>query len=287
MLPLRCILVPLFTLLAALISATVARGHGVRLPFDEWGAFSGATLRCQRVIARAAADCAAARWTVRRTCRRTELAGGTCNRAADDAIIAAARNNALDVIDGYCTERQLGDLQFLGQFDLQGDVDTFSRDWEIAAMSAVYGPAANRVLTDGERYCIEAAADAVDGMMAFVFRERRRCMDRVAALARALPTRHALLDASSGRSQMALTALGARLARRCGAAEFTALYGQSPAAFVASIGRRADCLGAQFYIQDAVLCAPAECGNGIIEPGEDCDDGNADDDDACPASCRR
>ncbi|MFH1769200.1 MAG: DUF4215 domain-containing protein, partial [Parcubacteria group bacterium] len=32
--------------------------------------------------------------------------------------------------------------------------------------------------------------------------------------------------------------------------------------------------------------ARAVCGNGIIEKGEDCDDGNLDDNDACPASCR-
>jgi cysteine-rich repeat protein len=43
----------------------------------------------------------------------------------------------------------------------------------------------------------------------------------------------------------------------------------------------ADCIGAQFYVQDAVLCPAAVCGNAIIEPGESCDDGNTVDGDGC------
>jgi hypothetical protein len=34
------------------------------------------------------------------------------------------------------------------------------------------------------------------------------------------------------------------------------------------------------------LCAPARCGDGLIDPGEECDDGNTDNDDACLADCR-
>src|SRR5262245_38151243 len=33
--------------------------------------------------------------------------------------------------------------------------------------------------------------------------------------------------------------------------------------------------------------ADVQCGNGILEPGESCDDGNTMDGDACPASCLR
>jgi cysteine-rich repeat protein len=34
------------------------------------------------------------------------------------------------------------------------------------------------------------------------------------------------------------------------------------------------------------LCAPATCGNGVVEPGEECDDGNPDNTDACLTNCR-
>ena len=30
----------------------------------------------------------------------------------------------------------------------------------------------------------------------------------------------------------------------------------------------------------------ATCGDGILDPGEDCDDGNQNDDDDCPTTCR-
>ncbi|HSQ01543.1 MAG TPA: DUF4215 domain-containing protein [Candidatus Dormibacteraeota bacterium] len=56
---------------------------------------------------------------------------------------------------------------------------------------------------------------------------------------------------------------------------------------LATVATRADCVGGAFYIQDGVVCAPALCGNGVVEPNEDCDDGNTADGDSCPASCVR
>ena len=32
-------------------------------------------------------------------------------------------------------------------------------------------------------------------------------------------------------------------------------------------------------------CALPACGDGILQPGEECDDGNADDNDGCAADC--
>src|SRR5262245_53064057 len=36
----------------------------------------------------------------------------------------------------------------------------------------------------------------------------------------------------------------------------------------------------------AEVCVPELCGNGVVEPGEDCDDGNATAGDACEVTCR-
>ncbi len=266
--------------------AAEASGHGARLPFDQWGGFSAGAARCQRVIARAAAQCAASAWTARRACRSAELAGGACDETATDAAIEAARIRALNTIDEYCSERQAIDLQYLGSFDLQADVITFCRGWETAADSAVYGPLeGSSVPGPTQRGCIQAAADAADGVMQFSFRNRRQCMDRIASISLQAPNRTALLDGAAQRIGAAYAALTTRLSARCGADSFAALYGRPPATFVEGLGARADCLGAAFYIQDAVLFPAPVFGNAIVEPGEDCDDGNSSDGDACPATC--
>lgn len=261
-----------------------ARGHGARLPFDKWGGFSAGAVRCQRVIGRAAAQCAASAWAARRACR-SAVSGQTC----DDAPTNAAIVKALNTIDDYCTERQDIELQYLGSFDLQGDVSNFCRAWVAAADSAVYGPVVGASAPSSPQSgCVAAAADAADGVMQFIFRSRRQCMDRIAAISLQAPNRAVLLDVASHRIGAAQADLAARLAARCGAAPFAALYGRPADVFVDGLAARADCLGAQFYIQQAVLCPAAVCGNGIVElPDEDCDDGNTQDDDACPATCRR
>jgi cysteine-rich repeat protein len=273
-------------LLAILGVASTAYAHGARLPFAQWGGFNASSVRCQRLIARAAGECATARWRAQRACRSAELAGRTCDETATEAIITAARNKALDQIDQYCSERNLTDLQFLGQFDLQGDVVNFCHDWEVAATSAVYGRStAAGSPTGAQRACIEATAEAVDAVMQFTFRNRRQCMDWVAASPRDAPNRNGLLDSAGRRSNSAHDAIATRLAERCDEGVFAALYRQSPAEFVDAVAIRADCIGAQFYVQDAVLCPAAVCGNAIIEPGESCDDGNTVDGDGCPAAC--
>src|SRR5215472_13002053 len=95
-----------------------ASAHGVRLPFARWGGFSSGAVLCQRVIARSAAHCASAAWTAQRACEEAKLAGQTCDQDAVDTIVETIRSNDLNAIDVSCTERQLIDLQYLGQFDM-------------------------------------------------------------------------------------------------------------------------------------------------------------------------
>lgn len=271
-------------LFVVLAGPAAAMGHGMRLPFDQWGGFRAETTRCQRVIAHAAAQCAATAWEVRRACRSAELQGQPCDRKATQAIIDAARIKSLDSIDAACSERQAIELQYLGSFDLQADVINFCRGWDAAAISAVYGPFA-APLSPGERDCSDAAAEITDRLMHFVFRNRRQCMDRVASLPLQAPNRTSLLDVAAHRARTAHERLAARLVTRCGAATFADLYGRTPETFVTDLSARADCIGGLLYIQDAVLCPAPVCGNGIVELPEDCDDGNTADGDACPATC--
>lgn len=256
----------------------------MRLPFDQWGGFRAETTRCQRVIAGAAARCAATAWDAQRACRSTELQGDVCDHEATQSIVDAARIKALDTIDDSCSERQAIDLQYLGSFDLQADVINFCRGWEAAAVSAVYGPF-TAPLSPAERDCSEAVAAVTDRLMHFVFRNRRQCMDRIASLPLQAPNRTSLLDVAAHRAHTAHDRLAARLAAGCGATTFVDLYGRTPETFVTDLSARADCVGGLLYIQDAVLCPAPVCGNRIVELPEDCDDGNTTDGDTCPATC--
>jgi cysteine-rich repeat protein len=264
--------------LAALGAARPALAHGGRLPLEAWGGFGGELLRCQRVIARAGAQCASGAWAARRACRESILAGGMCDEAATAARIAAVRRAAQDQVDAACSERQAIDLQFLGSFDLHQDLVTFCRDWETAADSAAFGAA-------GAGPCATAAAAAASDVLQYALRSRRHCMDRVAASAPGDGSRAAMLGSAARHLAGAVDRAAARLAARC--PDFTARSGRSPRAFVATLAARADCIGGAFYIQDAVLCAAPVCGNGVVEPNEECDDGNTADGDACPAGCVR
>jgi len=275
------------TLLALIGWSTTAFAHGARLPFDDWGGFDPGPARCQRAIGRAAAQCAQDTWAARRACRSAQLGGGSCDLGATEAAIRTARRKALDSIDASCSEREAIDLQFLGSFDLQGDLISFCSAWDAAATSAVFDVVGGRTVSSAERLCVDAAADAATRVMQFSFRTRRQCMDRIAAIDRQAPNRAALLDDARHRIGTAYVSLAARLAARCAAVPFSELYRRSPHAFVEGLGGRADCIGSQFYIQDAVLCPDAICGNGIVEPGEDCDDGNIQNGDDCPKECRR
>ncbi|MBX3025727.1 hypothetical protein KF840_12540 [bacterium] len=269
----------LASLVVSLAVAGSALAHGGRLPFDSWGGFTGDVLRCQRVIARAAARCASDAWAARRACRETALDGGVCDEAATTARIAEARRRSQDEVATACTERQASTLQFLGSFDLQQDLIDFCRDWERAADSAAFG-----ALGTGNA-CASATAAAVSDVMQYALRSRRRCMDRVAASAGGAASRGPLLAGADRHLSRAVEQAALRLAARC--PDFVSRSGRSPGDLLTTVAARADCVGGAFYIQDRVLCAPPLCGNGVVETNEDCDDGNTDDGDACPASCTR
>jgi cysteine-rich repeat protein len=260
-------------LLCALPGAALA--HGGRLPLDQWGGYAGDLLRCQRVIAQSASECAAGAWAARRACREQVRGGAACDEIATEFRIAAVRSAALDEIDASCNEQQARDIQYLGTFDLQDDVISFCRAWEDAAESGAFRVDAGA--------CTTAAAEAVTEVMQHALRGRRRAMDRLAASPKASSARPALLDGAERRLALAVERTATRLAARC--PQFAARYGRTAQTFVATLATRADCVGGAFYIQDTVLCPPSACGNGVIEPPEACDDGNTAGGDTCPADC--
>lgn len=272
--------------LVLLAAVGVAHAHGVRLPFADWGGFAPDVARCQRAIARAGARCASHSWALRQACRASLLAGRPCDEAKTAAAIAAVRRRTLDGVDAACTERQAIALQFLSiGFDLQSDLVDFCRESVDAVESGVFGPALGGTsLSAAERTCVAATADAATQVMSFALRSRRGCMDQLAVIDRATPNREGEIAHADAHLGRAVARTSARLAARCGGA-FEPLYGRAPAELLAVLGQRADCVGSRFYIQDRVLCPAPVCGNGVVEPGEACDDGNATSGDRCAADC--
>jgi cysteine-rich repeat protein len=267
--------------LAIALVPVSAIAHGSRQPLAAWGGFESATARCQRAIGDAAATCAGGAWAERDACRRAILAGQACDEAAITARIADLRRNALDYVDRFCSERQLTDLSYLGSFDVQSDVVDFCRAWPNAAESATYDLPAT-----SSSSCIESAAAQTTRLMESVFRLRRQAMEAIAVRSLDLDTKMRILADAERRLGHAVTAIGARLAELCPADSFRAVYGVDVATLLGELEQRADCIGAQFYIQDAFLCPAAVCGNGVQEPGEACDDGNLVDGDRCSADCQ-
>jgi cysteine-rich repeat protein len=74
-----------------------------------------------------------------------------------------------------------------------------------------------------------------------------------------------------------------RLGRDCPAFDMT--YGRSPEEWVEALAARSDCIANATYFQTAVSCPFPECGNGIKELDEACDDGNRLDGDGCRNDC--
>ena len=266
-----------------LLAATVAGAHGGRVDFASWGPFAAGAAHCQRGIARAAATCARDSWEQTRACRDAQGTGTPCNTALLGERIQAVRLAALDAVDAACSERQAQDLGYLGLFDLQADTIDFCRAWTTAATSAVYG---DRVAAGDEgNACTRSLAEATSRLLAFVFRERRRCMETIAAKTVDADQREVLLARTTAGVDRYTAGLAAAIAPRCNAQDFSARYGRAAAELLATVASRADCLAAAVYIQDRILCATAICGNGVIEPGEVCDDGDARDGGGCSADC--
>jgi cysteine-rich repeat protein len=97
-----------------------------------------------------------------------------------------------------------------------------------------------------------------------------------------------LIARSQAAINRAANTMQSRVAAACPETTFHALYGQDMAAVLGRIAGRADCLGQYVYVQNAVVCPPAQCGDGMqIVPDEECDDGNDYDGDGCKTDCTK
>lgn len=280
-----------FALTLACAAAPAAHAHGTPLPLAAWGDFGAETARCQRVLGQTVTRCAREIFAAHRACVEPQLRGAPCNFNARSLAIRQARARVLDRIEAACTDTDATRLQFLGVHEALADATSTCRQLERELFTAVYGPA---MVGDFEQYvvaeltpdsaaCVVAAAERAAALLRVSAREQLASLDRIAAQDLPLEHKTALID--RGRARLAEAGAHAARAALCTPATFENLYGRTPEAFAADLAARADCLASGVYVQDALLCPAAVCGNGMEEPGEDCDDGNTIETDACRNDC--
>ena len=271
------------------------RAHGVPTPLDFWGAFGRRIARCQRVIGRSAAVCGMNAWKIRRDCHLAELNGLSCDEAAADAAVEAARTSAINAVGNACTEQQVLTLVFLGTYEAESDIVSFCRQLEDAAVSAVFlpVPADPATATPEARACLASTAWATTKLLGTSFESRQQLLDRIALDSYPLPQKHAMVAASTASIAGNATALQSLMDPTCPADAFARTYGRDRATFFSQIASRADCLAGRTYAQGGILCPPAVCGNGmqeinnVMQQDEECDDGNLVDGDGCSSTCMR
>jgi len=280
-------------LMAATLGVTMGQpavAHRAPTPIALWGGFDSAAARCQRIIGRAAGRCGSAVWAARSTCLAAQAAGGTCDQAGTESRVQQAHQEALDIVDRYCADSAV-DLGFTLTLEAEADIDTFCQQLDAALVSGVFGPLPGtgvaNAASDEAASCMSATAAAATQLLRVAFRSRTRALDRIARAALPPSQKLTIIARSTATIERARAAMGRRLAEYCPNERFTALYGRSADVILALIAQRGDCLGGAAYVQNAVLCPPAVCGNGMVEPAEQCDDGNTVSGDGCDGTCHQ
>ena len=278
-------------MLTVLAGATGAHAHGAPADLSIWGGFNPLVARCQRSISRAAALCASRTLAARTRCNAAELKGDSCDAAALDTSIQAARTRARDTVARDCDLEQLTTLRYVDLGDAQADVINVCRQLDTAASSAAFAPASFggsiAAMSGTNQACVDATARAGQALLRYAMRARARALDTIAATVIPAEAKTALIARSQDAIARAQALVQARVAAACPGTTFADLYGgQTMATVLARIAGRADCLGQSVYVQNAVTCPPAHCGDGMqIVPDEECDDGNDYDGDGCRSDC--
>ncbi len=275
--------------LAFICAAAAAHAHGQPAALANWGAFPPDASRCQRVLSRATSVCISQVGVARNACLDTALTGGTCDETALDAAVGAARSRSLDRLQRACTLPQLQNLGYIDLSDAQKDVTDACRQLDTAASSAAFAPAmvggSIAAVDDSTTACVQAGARESARTLRYAMRAYQQAFDRIAALNLEAAEKQRLVDWARARIARARAASVAAIAATCPAAAFERAYGRGADAFLAGLAEQTGCMTGLVYVQDAVVCPPALCGNGMQELGEACDDGNDFDGDGCRVDC--
>lgn len=278
-----------------MLAAAAATAHDTAVDLAVWGNFGQSAARCQRAIARAADLCASRALAARVACVTAELGATACDQAEVSRRIAGARQRASALVQAACTVEDLQTLRYVDLRDALNDLGDVCRGLETAATSAAYAPARFGdaiVATEGAaRRCIEATARGSARLLRNATRARRFALDYIASTpwpaGAAVAAKEAVIARSTQRIARATELVRRRMLRACSAATFLDTYGTEVDGFLARIAARADCLAEAVYVQSAVRCPAPVCGDGMVTGGEQCDDGNDYDGDACTSTCQK
>jgi len=277
--------------ISVVLFALPAYAHNNRAELAFYGGFGAAAARCQRVISKAGEACATAVVAARSACMSAEIDGQACDTAAIDAAAQTARQGATDLIARLCTDQDTQALQFNNLQEAQLDATSACSDAETALVSATYGP----VMVGGSvgsvdataQACVSAAARESERLLRLATRRHRHALDRIVAHDLPPSEKLELLNRAARRIQQAHNAAKQRLQTTCNPDAFAQVYGRSVDTFLDEMEQRADCVAGAAYVQAAITCPAAVCGNGVQEAGEACDDGNSYDSDACHNDCTK
>jgi cysteine-rich repeat protein len=274
-----------------LAAPRVAAAHQRPLRLDEWGPFGATAARCQRALGSAATGCGLEVWAARRACIEPQLAGGQCDHERTEAAVLAARQHALDKVERYCSDVDLISLRFVGGADALADVTTGCRLVEAALVSGAYGPALVDTVVvpvgDTTRACLRVGAVTLEHMVRFVGRAQRAALDRIASNPMTADKKLVQVTRARQRIRRAMEKFAARASAACSPDQFDRLYHHAVDVLVDALAGCGECLTGMVYAQDTLVCGPPTCGNGVMEPREECDDGNANDADWCRSDCTR
>jgi cysteine-rich repeat protein len=277
-------------LYAALVAvAAPVQAHGPLAPFTSWGGFTPDAARCQRILAQATATCIGQAVAADGACSSGALTGTACDADALASTLAAEHSLALARIAGACTSAELRALGYLDAADAATDVDAACTQIDTAATSAAFGPAtiggAVQQVDAPAAACMRGAAREAIRLLRLGMIVYAQVLDRVAALALPPAEKQALVAWAAQHIAQTQSRSHAELAAACDESTFSALYGRAIDSFLTNIAGQAACMAQLVYLQDGVRCPTPVCGNGVQEPGEQCDDGNSDDGDGCRADC--
>lgn len=250
-----------------------------------WGPFARPVTQCQRQIGSAAQRCFGAVIDAERRCKDTELAGQTCDSGRRDALIATTQTTNAAVVQAACLGGQLTELRFADFDDARADVGRACGRADIA-IDLMYAPMADGAVAEmspADRQCVRQTAAVSAKLLQYMTRAKGAVLNQIAARNLLPSVRFALLGKATNRIARARAAAVQQLAGVC--ADFQALYGQDAASYLSALELRADCVVGIMYVQLGVPCQLPYCGNRTTDPGEECDDGNAKDDDACLTNC--
>lgn len=279
----------LCSIAATTILAAHANAHGPPRELALWGGFTGDAAGCQRVLSRATSLCVGQVVALRGECLSAAVRGDACDDTALAARVSEAHQRALDQVEHACTSAEVQQLGYADLAEARQDVDNACRQLDVAAMSAAFGPVivGGTVASseDPAARCVTTATREATRLLRFGMRTYAKALDRIAALDLAADQKQRLIAWAESRIEQTRARSRAALTTVCSDSDFSFTYGRSADTFLASIVDQAACMQQLVYVQDAVRCPTPRCGNGVEEPGEQCDDGNTFDDDGCRADC--